>query len=99
MGKCIAATAIHNINNLLISISNYDNGAPVNIENFQDVGFWILNIYDSQKNRNTKIIIQKVTKSINVANISKQNQLNRKRIGLQFFDRDGITGNDLLVSL
>ena len=39
--KCIAATAIHNINNLLISISNYDNGAPVNIENFQNVAkYW-----------------------------------------------------------
>ena len=33
--------AIHNINNLLVSISNYDNGAPVNIENFQDVAkYW-----------------------------------------------------------
>ena len=39
--KCIAATAIHNINNLLVSIGNYDNGAPVNIENFQDVAkYW-----------------------------------------------------------
>ena len=29
------------LNNLLISISNYDNGAPVNIENFQDVAkYW-----------------------------------------------------------
>ena len=44
----------------------------------------MLKIYDSQKNQNTKIIIQKVTKSINFTNISKQNQLKRTRIVKKF---------------
>ena len=71
-------------------------------QNFQDLRFWMLKIYDSQKNGNTKIIIQKVTKSINVTNISKPNQLKytsnmKKNRFTIFWHRDWITGNDLLV--